>query len=174
MIKKFLLSSALFTLMFLGFGMSNCACFANEELSDLTFTITDLTYKKQYKEALAKADSAIAKYSNEAELYYLRGIIKDHLNSPKSAIADFNKAISINPKYDDAYFWLGAIKMDLKSPQSAYVDLCRCLDINQENSKCYSMRGLVRLELGDMKGAEADLEKANTLLDKEIKNLQKN
>lgn len=157
------------TILLLGAGLINFVL--ADELLDITYEISDLHYQEKNKEALAKADAAIAKYPNEAELYYLRGSVKNELNSPKSALADFEKAIQLNPKYDMAYFWTGVIKQDLGSNQSAYIDLCRCLQINPENSNCYAARAAVRLDMGDFNGFNSDLEKSNIYREIEMKKL---
>ena len=145
--------------------------FANE-YDDVSLEISELYYKKQYKDALTKADAAIVKYPKDSELYMLRGMVKQEMNSPKSAIADFQKAIQLNPKNDDAYFWLGSVEDDIGSTQAAYVDLCRCIQINPNNGDCYFMRGLVRLKMGDLSGGQADMDKGNNLQEKAFNQLK--
>ncbi len=164
--KKLL--SVLTVVLFL--GVSNCVSAA--DIDNVTLEISELYYKKDYKAALTKADSAVAQYPNESELYLLRGMVKSEMNSPKSAIADFQKALQLNPKNDDAYFWMGSVKDDIGSTQAAYVDLCRCIQINPNNGDCYFMRGLVRLKMDDTTGGQADMEKGSVLQDKAFKQLQ--
>lgn len=142
------------------------------DIDDVSLEISELYYKKEYKTALAKADAAIAKYPNESELYLLRGMVKQEMNSPKSAIIDFQKAIELNPKNDDAYFWMGSVKDDLGSTQASYIDLCKCIQINPNNGDCYFMRGLVRLKMGDLSGGQSDMEKGSILQEKAFNELK--
>lgn len=164
--KRFLIALVVLILS-MGFGYVYAS-----DLDDVTLEISELYYKKNYKTALTKADSAIVKYPKESELYLLRGMVKSEMNSPKSAIADFQKALQLNPKNDDAYFWMGSVKDDMNSPQSAYVDLCKCIQINPNNGDCYFMRGLVRLKLGDIEGGQADMNKGSILQDKAFDKLK--
>ena len=140
-------------------------------LDDYKYEIIDLNYKKEYKAALEKTNEAIKQYPDDAELYCQRGQAYEELNSKQSAMANYNKAIQLNPKYDDAYFMRGILKMDLNSPQSAYTDFTTCITINPKSGHCYMSRGMVRLMLGDTNGSMADMEKGNTLLDEELKDL---
>lgn len=114
---------------------------------------------KDYKAALNKANEAIKKFPNVAELYVSRGDVCSNLNSYKSALANYNKAISLNPNLVEAYASRGLLKLDkMNSPHGAYIDFTTCLRLDSVNSTCRLGRSAAMLELGDMSGGLNELQ----------------
>lgn len=54
-------------------------------------------YSKKHKKAIKVIDGLIKKYPIDADLYVLRGDIKQEIKDTESAIEDYNKALEIDP-----------------------------------------------------------------------------
>jgi tetratricopeptide (TPR) repeat protein len=62
----------------------------------------DFFQRRQYSEALASFDKAIAINPNNADVWYYRGNSLDFLGRHSDAVASYDKAIAINPNHTDA------------------------------------------------------------------------
>lgn len=159
--------------------ISSGLVFAEEEIknSDAGKTITEigmLVNAQKYQIALAKCNSALEKYPNEAFLYYWRGSINRSIGEKQLAIEDFNKAIELDANNARAYVLRGICKADLEDKEGALEDYNKAIELDSEDSSAYSMRAMVRLDLGDMEGADSDLDMSNKLMNsKEEKNADK-
>ena len=54
-------------------------------------------YDKKHKKAIKVIDGLIKKYPIDADLYVLRGDIKQEIKNTEGALADYNKALEIDP-----------------------------------------------------------------------------
>lgn len=135
--------------------------------SDANKTITEigvLVNAQKFQIAMAKCNTAIQKYPNEAFLYYWRGSIYNSIGEKQLAIEDFNKSIELNPKNAKAYVLRGICKADLEDKEGALDDYNKAIELNPNDGSAYSMRAMVRLDLGDMEGADKDLDMSNKLM----------
>lgn len=163
----------------LGFALALClnfqsAVFAQEQNADANKTITEigvLVNSQKYQIAMAKCNTAIQKYPNEAFLYYWRGTIYNSMGEHQRAIEDFNKSIELDANNAKAYVLRGICKADLEDKEGALEDYNKAIELSPDDGTAYSMRAMVRLDLGDMAGADKDLDISNKLMNsKEDKN----
>lgn len=166
--RKFIITAGLIAGLFL--GINNFAYSSDMERLQIISEIGTLANSEKYDEALAKCNTALKKYPNEAELYYWSGAIKSHQGESKSAIDDFDTAIRLNPKESSIYVMRGMTKSDIEDDKGALEDYNHALKINPKDSSAYSMRACVKLKMGDLKGANDDLNIANELYDEQEQN----
>ena len=159
--KSALIIGLIFGLSFFATGVS----YAGD--SDANKTITEigvLVNAQKYQIAMAKCNTAIQKYPNEAFLYYWRGSIYNSIGEKQLAIEDFNKSIELDSKNAKAYVLRGICKADLEDKEGALEDYNKAIELNPHEGSAYSMRAMVRLDLGDMQGADNDLDMSNKLM----------
>lgn len=141
--------------------------------SDANKTITEigiLVNAQKYQIAMAKCNTALQKYPNEAFLYYWRGSIYNSIGEKLLAIEDFNKSIELNDKNAKAYVLRGICKADLEDKEGALEDYNKAIELNPNDGSAYSMRAMVKLDLGDMQGADKDLDMSNKLMNSKEEN----
>jgi tetratricopeptide (TPR) repeat protein len=102
-------------------------------------------------------------YSQTANEYYNRGVLKHDLEDYIGAISDFNKAIDINPNDDSAFFNRAVSKGKLKDYIGAIVDFSKAIEINPSKAKYYYYRGIGKLLLHQKNSGCLDLSKAGAL-----------
>jgi tetratricopeptide (TPR) repeat protein len=112
--------------------------------------------------AIADYSAAIALNPNDAELYKLRGDVRQERGDISGALADYNQAIFLRPDYTAAYAARGLTYADVGDNQRAYDDLSLVVAVQEEavDPDVLYQRGLSRLRLGDRFGARLDLEQA--------------
>ena len=84
---------------------------------------------------------SFASFSQTAEEYSKRGIVKDNLKDYYGAIADYSKAIEINPNYADAYYNRGLAKYRLRYKNGSCQDARKAQQLGYDatrfiNSEC--------------------------------------
>jgi tetratricopeptide (TPR) repeat protein len=121
---------------------------------------TERYRKKDFKNAIAKYDEAIAADSGYAKAYIYRGLSYYGLKEYAKAIADFGKAIEISPKSTSAYINRGAAYHASKEYARAIADYNQAMAINPELSKAFYLRGLTYYALKEYTKAIADYTKA--------------
>jgi tetratricopeptide (TPR) repeat protein len=101
--------------------------------------------------------------SQQARLYYIRGLAKFGLNDTPGALADYNRAIQLNPNLAAAYTDRGVLKNVQRNDTGALADYDRAIQLNPNNASAYNNRGGLKSMNGDLSGAISDLEKAVTI-----------
>jgi tetratricopeptide (TPR) repeat protein len=119
--------------------------------------------KGDYRGVLADMEQAISIDSQNARLYFGRGVAKSSLGDHKGAIDDYNRAIALNPNFAEAYYNRGVVKFDLGDPKGTIDDSTRAIALNPNYASAYNNRGVVKSSLGDHKGAIDDYKRAITL-----------
>ena len=161
-LKKFLVILTLLAIC--GFSV-NCAYGFDREKLQIISEIGTLSNSQKYLQALDKCKTAMAKYPDEAELYYWSAVIKTHMKDNKSALMDFNKAVELNPHDSNVYVMRGITKNELGDDAGALADFDMAIKLDPKNSSAYSMRACVKIGSGDLQSANDDLEAANKLFD---------
>ena len=124
---------------------------AYQNRADLHITI------KQYKPALADADSAVAyDTTRDGYAYVTRAKAKYALQDTLGSIKDFTQALVVNPKNSEAYSGRGEVRSDSMEYTPALVDLDSSVNIYAGNSYAYQVRGIIKSKLGDREGAIHD------------------
>lgn len=116
---------------------------------------------KDYSQALADYDSAIALESDAAKkVYYNRALTYSKLKQYPQAIADYSKVITFNPKNGKAYNNRGTSYKAIREYESAIADYSKAIEINSKDAFAYYNRGLVYYNLKQYPQGIADLDKA--------------
>ncbi len=116
---------------------------------------------KDYSQALADYDSAIALESDAAKkVYYNRALTYSKLKQYPQAIADYSKVITFNPKNGRAYNNRGTSYKAIREYESAIADYSKAIEINSKDAFAYYNRGLVYYNLKQYPQAIADFDKA--------------
>lgn len=169
--KKFLVLLGI--VLSVTFCSANLAyCEENTELLDIVAKIgTLVAVDEKYDEALVKCNEAMKKYPDSADLYSWRASILNHKGKNMEALADIDKAIELDPEDLSNYITRGSCMLDLGNVSGALDEFNYVIEKNPKDGSAYAMRAVVKMQKMDLAGASADLEKANKLLDEEIKNM---
>jgi tetratricopeptide (TPR) repeat protein/S1-C subfamily serine protease len=121
---------------------------------------------KQYPQAFADYNKAIALNPEDAKAYNNRGFAYLELKQYPQALADYNKAIALDPEYANAYGNRGNAYAFSKQYPQAIQSYDKFIALNPENVDAYMVynnRGYVYAELKQYPQAFADYDKAITL-----------
>ena len=81
--------------------------FGKEDDRYIGFMINDKLQNKQYDEAMTMLEQYIQADPNNAQLYYVRGVIYDTKEEPEKAMADYKKSLDLAPDNSSALFNYG-------------------------------------------------------------------
>ncbi|WP_295614207.1 tetratricopeptide repeat-containing serine protease family protein [Chamaesiphon sp. GL140_3_metabinner_50] len=131
-------------------------------VEDLIASALQKERKGDYRGMLADMDRAIFLDSQNARLYYNRGVAKSMLGN-KDALGDYNQAIAIDPNQASAYNNRGVTKSDLGDNKGAIVDYDKAMALNANDARTYYNRGNAKAKLGATKDALKDFNQAIAL-----------
>jgi tetratricopeptide (TPR) repeat protein len=123
----------------------------------------DLSYKKNYAEAIANYTKTIELDSTDRAAYNNRGRAFEQLNRLDEAFADFTKVIEIDPTDRNGYHNRGVIYYKKREYQKAVEDYTRAIDIDPNFREAYTHRADAYQMLGERSLAENDRQKAREL-----------
>jgi tetratricopeptide (TPR) repeat protein len=115
---------------------------------------------RQYQDAIADYDRAIAINPQHANAYVGRGTAKYGLGKYQAAIPDHDRAIEIDPEYATAYNNRGLAKYSLGQNQAAINDYDRAIEIDPQAADPYNNRGTAKFKLGEYQAAINDYDRA--------------
>ncbi|MDE7135202.1 MAG: tetratricopeptide repeat protein, partial [Muribaculaceae bacterium] len=81
--------------------------FGKEDDRYIGCMINDKLQNKQYDEAMTMLEQYIQADPNNAQLYYVRGVIYDTKEEPEKAMADYKKSLDLAPDNSSALFNYG-------------------------------------------------------------------
>jgi len=113
--------------------------------------------------AIVYLSNAIKLQSNDAEIYYNRGIAYENLGQYQPAIQDYNQAISLNPAYSEAFYNRGTIYNEIGQYQQAIDDFNQAVILQPNDAEAYHGRGFAYDKLGQYQRALEDYNKAINL-----------
>jgi serine/threonine protein kinase/Flp pilus assembly protein TadD len=134
----------------------------NNEYIDLSHNLRGLSrfYAKDYPNAIADFDAAIAIDPNYSRYYYNRGRARSKQGEKQAALQDLDKSIEINSNYAPAYLERGLLRQFLGQSEAAIKDLDRAIELQPDNARTYYYRGQSYLALGNKQAAINDYGKA--------------
>ncbi len=145
--------------------------YANDaEKIQIITEIGSLSNNDNYNSALEKANEALKKYPDEADLYYWRGTSLYSLGRKQEALKDLNKALEINPNETTYLVMRGICRSELMDADGAIADFNKAIEINPKLPSAYLMRASLKLAAGEYESANQDLDTANKLF--EIESVQ--
>jgi tetratricopeptide (TPR) repeat protein len=136
-------------------------------VDDLIASAVQNERKGDYREMLADLDRAIFLDSQNARLYYTRGVAKSMLGN-RDAIEDFNQAIALNLNEALIYHNRGVAKSEFGDLQGAISDYTRAISLQERSANAldpnraetYYHRGNAQVALGNRQGGIADFNRA--------------
>lgn len=117
-------------------------------------------FQRNFTEAVAEADKAIAADPNNSVAYNVRGIAKkDSEKDPNGALADFEKAVALDPKNPKALINRGTMYWNFSKFDLALADINRAIELSP-NENYYYTRGAFFHFRKEYDKAAADFTKA--------------
>jgi tetratricopeptide (TPR) repeat protein len=138
---------------------------SHNDIKALQYRITLYYLMQNYKEALRYADEAIKTNSDEAEFFYLRGVVNNSLEKFGKALDDFTTTIDKGGKDDlyKAYLNRGIAYHNLLEYEPAMADFSRSIELNDTIASAYHGRAMLNYELKDYSAAIDDFNKVMDL-----------
>jgi predicted O-linked N-acetylglucosamine transferase (SPINDLY family) len=115
---------------------------------------------KNFEQAIASYDIAIALKPDFADAYYNRGTAMRGLGQNEAAIEYFDRAIALNPSYVQAYNNRGNALRDLGRLAEAITSYEKALVINPVLAEGYNNRGTAQRDLKQFEAAVASYDRA--------------
>lgn len=81
--------------------------YGNEDPKFLQILINEKINNEQYDDARKMLDEAIAATPNNAQLYFVMGVLDETMNNKEAALADYKKSIEIDPNYAQGLYSVG-------------------------------------------------------------------
>jgi tetratricopeptide (TPR) repeat protein len=118
---------------------------------------------KDYGEAIARYNAALAFDPQYAPAYYYRGLANVYQGQLDVALSDFRKAISLNPRDYESYRLLDWVLVQYGDWDSIIVYWTQYIKLMPEDGRAYRERGGAYFHKPDYPAALADAEKACSL-----------
>jgi tetratricopeptide (TPR) repeat protein len=136
----------------------------SKPVDDLIASALQKESKGDYRGMLADLNQAIFLDSQNARLYYHRGVAKTMLRN-RDAIEDYNRAIALKLNDSAIYNNRGYTKSDFGDNKGAIEDFNRAISIDATNARAYHNRGNAKAALNNPKSALEDFNRAISLDD---------
>jgi tetratricopeptide (TPR) repeat protein len=134
----------------------------NPKPVDDLITSAVLKESNDYRGMLADLNQAVFLDSQNARLYYLRGVAKSMLGN-KDAIEDYNRAIALNLNESLVYNNRGVAKSAFGNPQGGIEDYNRAISLTPDRAETYYHRGNAKVALGNNRGGIEDYNRSISL-----------
>ena len=118
--------------------------------------------KADYRGMLADLNQAIFLDSQNARLYYLRGVAKSMLGN-QDAIEDYNRAIDLKLNEPLVYNNRGVTKFAFGNYKGSIQDYDRAISLDPKLAQAYYHRGDAKVALADRRGGLEDYNRAISL-----------
>ncbi len=125
----------------------------------------DFFSKKQYDDALADLDEAIANESRFGELFATRGLILLEMGNEEEAQDDLDYALKIDPKQWIVHYAMGLNAYRKKEFDEAIKHLSNAQRFAPLRPEILYTRSLANYEQGNLKRAENDMDSAIQVMD---------
>lgn len=146
-----------------GYTPTKVAAVKPKPVEDLLASALLEESKGNYQGMLANADRAIAIDSNNARLYYVRGVAKFQLSDRQGALSDYNKSIALNPNFAQAHSNRAYVRAELGDTKGTIEDSNRAIRLDPNLPEAYVNRSLAKFQLGDNRGVIEDANRAIAL-----------
>jgi tetratricopeptide (TPR) repeat protein len=113
-----------------------------------------------YEGAISGFNLAQLYKTDDAQLYYNRGLAYHYLHSYQSALNDLNYALELDSNYSMAYNQRGIEKCLLDQQHSSLIDFQHAIDLEPAKGLNYYNMSVAYLQLGDFENACFLLKKA--------------
>ena len=120
---------------------------------------------QNHKEAMKVIEDALRIFQNDAELYYVRGLLNFQRGKPLLAVEDYDKALSINANWNTCQVFLnrGIANDALQKSELAIQDFTRAIVADPNHVGGYTARGNILYNVTRYQEAVEDFKKAEIL-----------
>jgi tetratricopeptide (TPR) repeat protein len=117
------------------------------------------------KEALKVTNSALKKFPNDPELFFIRGQLNFQQKKFKLAVDDYDKTLSINANWNTTQVYLnrGFANDGLLKPDTALQDFAKAISADPNNASGYIARGKLLYRQSKFADAVEDFKRAEIL-----------
>lgn len=119
---------------------------------------------EDYAKALQDYDEALNLTQN-AQLYYERGLVRFFLKQAKSSLADFDRAAALEPHNPFRYSSRAYVKAAWGMLPEAVSDYEQAIALDPEDAVAYNNMGLLQEQMGYMEAAKKSFKTADELVD---------
>ncbi|MCL2879579.1 MAG: tetratricopeptide repeat protein [Treponema sp.] len=120
-------------------------------------------HNQNYDQAITGFTKAISLNSDNAAMYYLRGLVYYRMGLYDSAIADFTHALDLAPDYSEVYSPRGMAYFYKKNFIFSINDFTQAINYDSACADTYFFRGIAYECMGKVDSAVADCETAHML-----------
>jgi predicted O-linked N-acetylglucosamine transferase (SPINDLY family) len=118
---------------------------------------------RQWADALASLDRAIALRGDDAEAHYRRGNVLRELERRAEAVASFDRALSLRPDYVEAWLSRGYAQHELARHEDSIASYLRAIELKGDCVDAYRGLGFALHQLGRYEEAVASYDRAIAL-----------
>jgi tetratricopeptide (TPR) repeat protein len=111
-----------------------------------------------YNAALTDYNKVLLLESNNAYVYFNRGVLYAEIKKYKNAIDDFDRVLAINPSNIQALFNRAKLRETEKDYSDAIKDYTKIIELYPYFMEAYYNRSLLKTKLKDFAGAKKDIE----------------
>jgi len=115
---------------------------------------------RQYEEAIACFDAALAENPDDAGARCSRGLCWHWLGELENALTDYDEAIRLDPAFAVAYVYRGTVRVQTDDAETALHDYDEALRLEPDLGLAYERRANAHLREGRFREALADLDRA--------------
>ncbi|MCG9892576.1 MAG: DnaJ domain-containing protein [Thermosynechococcaceae cyanobacterium MS004] len=123
----------------------------------------DFLALRDYTEAIAAFDQAIALNDDWIEAYLGRCRANEELKNDRAILEDCYKILQIDPQFAQAYYYQGRARLRLGYQQGAVESYTHAISLNDTYALAYYQRGRSLLTLRERDRARQDLQRASQL-----------
>jgi putative PEP-CTERM system TPR-repeat lipoprotein len=120
---------------------------------------------RQFREASAAVDRALALAPGSAEALYQRGSISHVEGDLRATLASYNRALSIDPAHIEARIARAGLHIDLQQPGEADKDVAELQRLAPDEPRGAYLRALLAERANDMPTARSALNEVTGLID---------
>jgi tetratricopeptide (TPR) repeat protein len=127
---------------------------------DLSGQIQEFLRRRDFANALALIDQALASESSNPELYILRATVQCRAGKMALCLEDASRAVDVDKEYAPSYLYRGMVRIESNQAREALPDCELVVRLRPDQPLGYDCRGLAKLALRDFSQAIADFDEA--------------
>ena len=117
-----------------------------------------LVNQKKWEELEAGIYEFDKLYPENANTYFLRGLLNHQRKNFIEASKNFEKSTRINPKYQLAFYYCGDTQYKLEQPQNAIHNFDRAIELKQDDYLSYYGRAMAKVQMNRYEDAITDFD----------------
>lgn len=136
------------------------ACGSEESAEKMVERARQHMQFKEYAEAIALCDKAIAAQADFGPAYETKGKALHTQGKAEEALAAYVAWVAAAPADAYAYFYQGRLQLELGKHKDALASGDKLVELAPDGAESYALRGTARLRTGNESGATEDAKRA--------------